>query len=417
MIGTALAAALGSNPLTSAMNIALLDRQAPAKVDQRLSSVPENRVSTIAPATIRILQQAGSWPHVQPPNSAAFSNMQVWDSAGTGHVEYHADLLGADILGHVVENSVLIRALTQKLPASVTSLQPASVEAIHLPGFSSTEQQGGSQLATVSLEDGRHIRTRLLVAADGARSRMRSLAKLRTVQWMYNQKGLVATVRTAEPHATAWQRFLPTGPLALLPVRHGYSNIVWSTSPAHAAELEASSPAGFVAAVNEALQTAPTQPSSGLASMQSFLQPGKSMTVPPLVSELAGDAPRSFPLALCHAGRYVRPRFALIGDAAHAVHPLAGQGVNLGFGDVHCLAQALAAASESGTDIGSLAFLEELYERPRQQANVTMMGGLDMLKRLFTPQQGMLASFRNFGLDAVNASPMMKKQIMSYAMG
>lgn len=97
------------------------------------------------------------------------------------------------------------------------------------------------------------MRTRLLVAADGARSRMRSLARLRTVQWMYNQKGLVATVRTAEPHATAWQRFLPTGPLALLPVRDGYSNIVWSTSPAHAAELEASTSAGFVAAVNEVM--------------------------------------------------------------------------------------------------------------------------------------------------------------------
>lgn len=113
---------------------------------------------------------------------------------------------------------------------------------------------GGSQLATISLEDGRHLRTRLLVAADGARSRMRSLAQLRTVQWMYNQRGLVATVRTAEPHATAWQRFLPTGPLALLPVRHGFSNIVWSTSPAQAAELEASSPMGFVAAVNQVME-------------------------------------------------------------------------------------------------------------------------------------------------------------------
>ena len=103
------------------------------------------------------------------------------------------------------------------------------------------------------MEDGRHIRTRLLVAADGARSRMRSLARLRTVQWMYNQKGLVATVRTAEPHATAWQRFLPAGPLALLPVRDGYSNIVWSTSPTHAPELEASTSVGFVAAVNEVI--------------------------------------------------------------------------------------------------------------------------------------------------------------------
>ncbi len=110
---------------------------------------------------------------------------------------------------------------------------------------------GGSALASISLENGRTVRTRLLVAADGARSRMRSLAQLRTVQWMYDQKGLVATVRTAEPHATAWQRFLPTGPLALLPVRNGFSNIVWSTSPAQAAELETCSPDAFVAAVNE----------------------------------------------------------------------------------------------------------------------------------------------------------------------
>ncbi|KAK9834120.1 hypothetical protein WJX84_000985 [Apatococcus fuscideae] len=357
MVGTALAAALGSNPLTASMKIVLLDRQSPADLEQGLSPVPESR------------------------------------------------------------NSALIRALSRRLPSSLTSLQPASVQSIHLPGYSNKDQQGGSQLATISLEDGRHLRTRLLVAADGARSRMRSLAQLRTVQWMYNQRGLVATVRTAEPHATAWQRFLPTGPLALLPVRHGFSNIVWSTSPAQAAELEASSPMGFVAAVNQALQEPSDQTPSGLASLQGLLQRGQQMPQPPLVSELAGGSPKSFPLALCHAGRYVRPRFAMIGDAAHAIHPLAGQGVNLGFADVSCLAQALAEACEAGTDIGSLSFLEEHYERPRQRANVSMMAGLDLLKRLFTPQEGLLANMRNLGLDTVNIMPAVKQQIMKYAMG
>lgn len=138
---------------------------------------------------------------------------------------------------------------------------------------------------------------------------------------------------------------------------------------------------------------------------------------PPLVTKAVGQPPKSFPLVLCHAGRYVRPRLALVGDAAHTVHPLAGQGVNLGFGDVKALVDAIVHATETGMDIGSMTLLEEEYEQPRQLANISMTAALDGLKRVFEPQAGLTARIRSIGLGLLNDVPFAKNKIMQYAMG
>lgn len=420
LTGAALAAGLGANKLTRDLKIALVDRQEPASIQHPQLSPPANRVSTLTPASIQFLTEIRAWPDIAPPRSAPFSRMQVWDSTGSGFVQYNAATSSEVTMGHVAENGVIQYALMERLRPNVHNMWPATVKALELPPFSPSQQSGTMQssnaFASLQLEGGPTIKAKLVVGSDGGNSRVRQMAQLRTVSWSYKQRGLVATVATATPNTSALQVFLPNGPLALLPVRDGFSNIVWSTTPAQAAELEAMTPNNFVNAVNMALSGGP-RPSSVLGGMTGARASSAQFEDPPLVTKAVGQPPKSFPLVLCHAGRYVRPRLALIGDAAHTVHPLAGQGVNLGFGDVKALVDAIAHATETGMDIGSMTLLEEDYERPRQQANISMTAALDGLKRVFEPQTGLTARIRSIGLGLLNDVPFAKDKIMQYAMG
>eukprot|EP00879_Flechtneria_rotunda_P009311 GHRR01009748.1.p1 GENE.GHRR01009748.1~~GHRR01009748.1.p1 ORF type:complete len:437 (+),score=158.33 GHRR01009748.1:883-2193(+) len=307
---------------------------------------------------------------------------------------------------------------------------------------SSTSSSGA--LAQLELSDGSTLHCRLVVAADGARSKVRDLAGLRTVGWSYNQRGLVATVATAGPNDTAWQRFLPTGPLALLPVRGGYSNIVWTVTPDMARVLERYSSSKFCDEVNAVLQPHPDTFASaesmaaaaavqgigsivraaGLgrlinpgASLQGFGASTEQWRRPPLVTGWVGSSPKSFPLHLQHAGRYVAPRMALVGDAAHAVHPMAGQGVNLGLADAGALAATLAFARQTGQDIGDVMLLQSRYEAQRQAANVAMMAALETLWQGFGLQSGVAGAARAAGLRLLNSIGPVKNSIMQYAMG
>ncbi|CAL8467656.1 g7194 [Coccomyxa elongata] len=417
MVGSALACALGSNSATSSLRVLVLDREGPTEVTSPSSNVPDLRVSTVTPASVQLLQSVGAWEHIAPPRSAAFQHMQVWDEGGNGYVRYSAAQVGRDNMGYVAENRVLQTALMRRLKdlKNITLLWPASLEALTLPSYAleAHEGPGTNSLAELRLAHGQTCKARLVVGADGARSRTRQLADLRTFSWSYHQRGIVATVRTQQPNDTAWQRFLHTGPLALLPVRDGYSNIVWSTSLQQASALEKASPHEFALAVNEALRGGFPPARNPLLPMRS----AEEFAAPPAVFAVEETQQRSFPLACAGAGRYVRPRLALVGDAAHVVHPLAGQGVNLGFGDVRTLADALTHAVETGRDVGELGLLEDMYEQPRQRENGIMMVALDSLKRVFAPQSGVLASFRGLGLDIINGTPALKSSIMKYAMG
>lgn len=420
LTGAALAAGLGANKFTRDLRIALVDRQEPASIHSPLLDAPANRVSTLTPASIQFLTDIGAWPAIAPPRCAPFSRMQVWDSTGSGFVQYDATHLSEQTMGHVAENGVIQHALLQQLRPNVNKIWPATVQALQLPPYSTSQHEGTMQastsLASLLLQDGLTIQAKLVVGSDGGNSKVRQMAQLRTVNWSYKQRGLVATVATDTPNTAALQVFLPNGPLALLPVRDGFSNIVWSTTPAQAAELEAMSPQDFVTAVNMALSGGP-RPSSLLGSLTGARATSAQFEDPPVVTRAIGQPPRSFPLVLCHAGRYVRPRLALIGDAAHTVHPLAGQGVNLGFGDVKTLVDALAHATETGKDIGNMSLLEDEYEHPRQQANISMTAALDGIKRVFEPQTGLSAGVRSIGLAVLNEVPFAKDKIMQYAMG
>jgi 2-octaprenylphenol hydroxylase len=250
------------------------------------------------------------------------------------------------------------------------------------------------EYAAVRLEDGREVRAVLVVGADGAGSASRRLAGIETSGWDYEQSALVTHVRTEHPHQhTAWQRFLPDGPIAFLPLVDGRSSIVWTLPRQRAAEM---------------LKV----PREQLAQEIGSAIDGLFGTI-----EIAAPL-ASFPLALAHARRYCKPRFVLVGDAAHSVHPLAGQGVNLGFMDGAALVEVFA----DSIDRGGAATLAELrvlrrYERWRRSENLLALGLIDGMNRLFSNSSGLLTQARGFGLSVVDRSRLLKGMLIGRALG
>eukprot|EP00271_Cylindrocystis_brebissonii_P002865 TRINITY_DN13630_c0_g1_i2.p1 TRINITY_DN13630_c0_g1~~TRINITY_DN13630_c0_g1_i2.p1 ORF type:complete len:528 (+),score=87.54 TRINITY_DN13630_c0_g1_i2:354-1937(+) len=294
----------------------------------------------------------------------------------------------------------------------------------------------------VRLSTGNSVAARLLIAADGGRSRVREMAKLGTWGWAYEQRAVIATVGVDRIHSTAWQRFLPSGPLALLPCGDRYSNIVWSTTPQQAQDLETMSEDAFVASINAALHDLyapppssqsnstgqvspfdrllpfdsllPFKPTLPFRAFLNSLSSSDAFEKPPLVDRVFG-ARLSFPLSLAQAKEYATNRLVLLGDAAHTCHPLAGQGVNLGLADAAALVKALGTAARNGGDIGQASVLSE-YSAKRGRANLGALAGLDALQRVFPIQFPPFAFSRNLGLQAVQALGPLKARLMDIAM-
>ncbi len=378
MVGATLAALLAD----SGLRIAVIEHAQPP-LDWPADSV-DLRVSALTAASERMFAALGVWPGMVTLGVSPFREMRVWDAAGSGEIGFDCADIGEPRLGHIVENRVTQRALFEHLRecAGIRLHCPASIERL------AADDDG----IEVGLDDGATLRARLVVAADGAGSRTRALAGIEVRGWSYDQKAVVANVSTALPHrATAWQRFLPDGPLAFLPLRDGRCSIVWSTRPGHADQLLAAEPAVF----HEELATA------------------FAHRLGPVIA----SGPRgAFPLRLQYATRYIAPRIALIGDAAHAIHPLAGQGVNLGLLDAAALAEVLRDAQDHGRDIGATAVLRR-YERWRKGDNVAMMLAMDGFKRLFGASAPPLRVMRNLGLSLTDRALPVKNLIIRHAMG
>ena len=379
MVGATLACALGATGL----RIAVLE-SAPL---ERLQPGPtlDVRVSAINRAAQRIFAALGAWEGMTAWRVSPFREMRVWDAAGSGQIHFDSADLGEPLLGWIIENRVIQAALLEQAQhwPDVTLLSPASLATIH------ERPLGGWH---VRLTDGRVFTTRLLVGADGGQSPVRRLAGIETFGWEYDQSALVANVRSAEPHQeTAWQRFLPTGPLAFLPLHDGCCSIVWSVPPQQAQALLALPEADFSQALAEAFG----------------FRLGAIVEVGPRLA---------FPLRLQHARSYTRPGLALIGDAAHVVHPLAGQGVNLGVLDAACLAEVVMEAIATGAEIGALRTLRR-YERWRKGENLLMLGLMDAFKRGFGPAPWPLRQVRNLGLNLTDAIGPIKQRIARRAMG
>ena len=349
----------------------------------------ENRVSAITPASQSFLTGLGAWQRLPVGRLCPYQSMKVWDADGTGVIDFEASDVDVPALGHIVENGRLTAALLEGVEnrPDLTLLAPARLADIRCA-------EGGD--VQLELEDGMFLSARLLVAADGALSKVRELADFRTREWDYGHRALVTTVETERPHeATAWQRFLGTGPLAFLPLpvsggRH-FCSIVWSAEPALADELEAMDEAAFRAALGAALEHR--------------------------LGEILNCSDRlAFPLRQRHAIDYIKPGIALVGDAAHTIHPLAGQGINLGLQDVAALAEELVAGVERGENPGDYRLLSR-YQRRRKGENLLMMAAMDGFKALFGARQLPVRWLRNQGLKWVDRSGPLKYQLMRHAMG
>lgn len=346
-------------------DVALVERaHAPAAFD---ASHYDLRVYAISPNSSMLLTRVGAWDAILDARASAYAAMRVWQRDPAHALSFDAGDIGRAQLGWIVEHGLIVRALWDCF-GDLPVITGATIAAAR---FDDT----GAEL---QLDTGRRLSARLCIAADGADSQLRQLAGIETIGWRYGERAIVCHVHTAQPHqATAWQRFLKTGPLAFLPLADGRCSIVWSAADAEAERLLALDDAAFCTALGTAFEHA--------------------------LGEVSLPTPRvAFPLRLQHARDYVRPGIALIGDAAHAIHPLAGQGVNLGFGDAQSLVDTLIAARDAGRDWSSLRTLSR-YTRARQAENLEMLAVTDTLDRLFRAPVPGLRPLLGAGLEAVNA--------------
>jgi 2-octaprenylphenol hydroxylase len=353
------------------------------------------RVFALSRASQRLLKICGAWQLLPPQKMCAYERMCVWDAQGghphgakppgAGSLSFDCAELGEPNLGFIVDGRALQAQCRRAASAAGVVFIEAGIDGIRI----------GDAPVRISLNDGRELRSELLIAADGADSTVRKLLGIETAGHAYHQDALVAHVRTAKAHRnTAWQRFLPTGPLALLPLPDGRSSIVWSVARAEATRLRALDSAAFGGAVAAAS--------------------GEVLGSCELTTPVA-----SFPLKLQYAVDYVRPRAVLVGDAAHAVHPLAGQGLNLGLLDCASLADVLSSDLRGLGGAGRFGEhrLLRRYERWRKSENLLAATAMDALERLFSSDNPAIAGLRVAGLNAVGRLPFIKRRLVERAMG
>jgi 2-octaprenyl-6-methoxyphenol hydroxylase len=391
LVGLSQAVAFG----VAGLGVALVDRDRPADL---LAEPFDGRSSAIARGSRQVLQGLGVWP-LLAGEAQAIGDIRVSDGRpgrppAPFFLHYAEADLGEGPMGHIVENRVLRRALYRRLEAlpGVTLLAPASV----------AMAEAGASASRITLEDGRRLTARLVVAADGKRSRLRAAAGIRVTEWSYRQVGLVATLAHEKPHGgLAHEHFLPAGPFAVLPMVDGpagdgrpgehRSSLVWTEDPAVAPALLALDNAAF-----------------GRAMERRFgLSLGRLRPI---------GGRWSYPLGLLLAERFVAPRLALLGEAAHAIHPIAGQGLNLGLRDVAALAEAVVDAVRLGLEPGDAQALER-YQRWRRFDTLLLAGVTDTLTRLFSNDIGPLRLARDLGLAAVDRARPLKRFFMRHAMG
>lgn len=377
MVGLVLARALA--PL--GLKIALVDAK---PVRHWRNGDYELRVSAVTVASERILRRLGVWNDLERARVSPFRAIQAWDAIGGGSVTFDSADIGEPHLGHIVENGLIQSALYDRLlqDGELTMIIPAAIDSIR------TEDDSIS----IALDDGRRLEARLLVGADGAGSKIRAMCDIGVDSHDYGQSGLVTTITTGKHHGEiARQRFLPGGPLALLPLADGRCSIVWSQSVADAERRLALDQPSFCAELSEASDH--------------------------LLGQVTACGERAaFPLRRQHARTYIAPRVALIGDAAHVIHPLAGQGANLGFLDAATLAEEIERAHRSDRDIGGQGALRR-YERRRKGDNLLMQSAMDGFHVLFGSASSLLALPRSAGFNLVDAVPPLKQVFMRRAMG
>lgn len=379
MVGSAIACALGN----SRYQVAVIEHEYPEAFE--FSQPQDLRVSAISVASENLLRNLGAWEGITSRRLCPYQRMKVWESSESiASTEFRSDEVGEPWLGNIVENRITQLALLETLKRfdNIDLICPAKVAAI--------DYSPGSSL--VQLEGGRELVARLLIGADGGESRVRQAAGIGIHKWDYNQHALVASVVTDYPQQDiTWQQFTPTGPLAFLPLTGNQGSVVWYNTPDEVKRLLSLSDADFL---QELHQTFP----DCLGQINQVLERG------------------FFPLRRQHALTYVQDGVALAGDAAHMIHPLAGQGVNIGFMDAAMLAEVLLAVQDQGDAFYSQETLAR-YEQARRNQNLLMMQSMDMFYRVFSNDLLPLKFIRNIGLGLAERLPFAKPRVTRFAMG
>ncbi len=383
--GLTVAALLARSEQRERLNIRVVDAHPRPRFDT--GADVSLRVSAIAAGSVRCFEALGAWERVLAVRASPFHGMRVWDAGasvdGRGTLRFDAAEFAVAELGFIVENALLRDALLAVLDASTVELSFATP----IRSLSAVDDR-----FEVTFEDGTTARPEILVGADGAGSLVRAQSRIGSFARQYGQSAFVTHLRPERPHAqVAWQRFLPEGPLALLPLADGRVSTVWSATPAEA-------------------EAALALPDDALGELLS----AKSDHV---LGALTPAGPRgSFPLRVQHATRYVRPGMALVGDAAHNIHPLAGQGANLGIADALALADTIQAAIAGGEYPGDLPVLRR-YERSRKGANAVMLNFVDALNRLFAARSTPVSLLRRTGMALFNHSGPLRRRAVEAALG
>jgi ubiquinone biosynthesis monooxygenase Coq6 len=463
--GLSLVSALRSSPATQRLRIALIDSQKLTPKPDGGEKEYSNRCSSLTPASVKFLKQIGAWQSVNHGRVQDYHGMEVWDGvsgskisfdpldakSGAGLLDAIGEMVpgsrfqesrrkyemeGSSMVATMCENQNLTNALLRQLDGAlgVDILDQTKVESIQLgPEPVDEKSLNLSQWPVVTLPNERHLAARLLIGADGANSPVRTFAGIPSDGWDYGQHGVVATLDldrsfSTEDMRVAYQRFLPTGPIALLPLPNNKASLVWSITTPLAAKLKSLSQSDFAAMVNAACRLQ-------VADLDYFLNHLSTVDVsdelswrlpntPPSKTSLPRDFPTvsaaqegsiaSFPLRMRHASTYSGHRVALIGDAAHTIHPLAGQGLNLGLADAQALTQRIVYGMDHGMDIGSSWCLDG-YNSDRWAANNAVMGVCDKLQKIYSVGSGPVVWGRSLGLGLVDKLGWAKGTIMSAA--
>jgi len=376
MVGAASALGLAN----SGFRVAVIEHQAPAAFQP--DSPPDVRISAIGAQSVSLLQSLGVWESVLSMRAHPYRRLETWEWK-SAHVSFDASELGLPELGYMVENLVLQQALWQALMKHplVTLCCPAQL----------TQMQPDESGWTLSFADGEQLNVPMVVGADGANSQIRQWAGIGIHAWQYRQSCMLITAQCDEaPGDSTWQHFTPTGPHAFLPLFDNWASLVWYDEPARIRQLQ----------------------SMSMAQLQKSIAshfPSRLGTVTPVASG-------AFPLTRRHALKYVKPGLALVGDAAHTIHPLAGQGVNLGYRDVQALLDVMTDARNLGEQWASLEVLRR-YQSQRKLDNLMMQTGMDLFYAGFSNNLAPVRAIRNLGLMAAQRAGGLKQQALKYALG
>ncbi len=376
MVGAAAALGLAQ----AGWSVAMIEHQAPVPFEPQ--SQPDLRVSAIGCNSVALLKQLGAWQSVAKMRATPYRGLETWEW-DESKVSFKAQDLGLPELGYMVENRLIQLALWAEFEkaSSLTLLCPDSLKVMQ-------KNSAGWQLA---LDSGKVLQTRLIVGADGANSRVRQLSGIGLTGWQYRQSCMLIGIKTAEPQQdVTWQQFTPSGPRAFLPLHEGWASLVWYDNPQRIRQLSA----------------------MNMSQLTQEIQ----KTFPQRLGRIEAVEAGSFPLIRRHAQSYVQGGLVLLGDAAHTINPLAGQGVNLGYRDLDVLLDVLIKARDCVEPWDSREVLLR-YERRRRPDNLLMQAGMDLFYKAFSNQLPPLSFIRNLALMAAQRAGKLKEWALKYALG